>query len=293
MPGKHSELAIQPRPRRLLKLIVSLFFWGASEIWRKLERLAGRSAAGTCIILYYHCVLPEHRQSFSKQMDILRRSATPVPVDRREPLEHGKHYAAVTFDDGFLGVAQHAVPELNARNIPATIFVTSDLLGQDAGWPGYPDRFMSLGELLALPEGLITLGSHTRQHPFLPDLTDAEARDEIGVSRTKLSAMLGREVELFAFPYGAFDERLIEICRQCGYQRIFTTLPYPARLGPSEFVSGRVTVEPTDWPLEFSLKLRGAYRWLPMAFSAKRKLKRLFGNRATRQPVASNQLKSI
>ena len=88
--------------------------------------------------------------------------------------------------------------------------------------------------------------------------------------------MLGREFDLFAFPYGGFNQDLIKICREAGYKRIFTTLPYPAELGPGEFVSGRVSVEPTDWPIEFSLKLDGAYRWLPIAFAAKRKLKRIF-----------------
>ena len=76
-------------------------------------------------------------------------------------LSAGRRYAAVTFDDGFVGVANQAVPELVQRNIPATIFVTSDLLGHNPGWPGYPDRFMSLEELHQLPDDLIVLGSHT------------------------------------------------------------------------------------------------------------------------------------
>jgi len=35
---------------------------------------------------------------------------------------------------------------------------------------------------------------------------------------------------------------------------------------------GRVRVDPTDSPIEFRLKLLGAYRWLPLAFSWKRRL---------------------
>jgi peptidoglycan/xylan/chitin deacetylase (PgdA/CDA1 family) len=139
---------------------------------------------------------------------------------------------------------------------------------------------MSLEELRELPSSIIDLGSHTRTHPFLPKLDEQRAIDEIGTSRVKLSEMLGRECTLFAFPYGAFTADLVNICRRAGYQRIFTTLPYPAELGPHEFVSGRVTVEPTDWQIEFALKLRGAYQWLPLAFDAKRKLKNLFARRA-------------
>ena len=292
MAGNKSEITEQSLTKRLVKLIISLLVFIASQTSAAAGRLLGKKAPGRCIILYYHCVLPQHRLRFAKQMDMLRSNATPVQVGSTEALNAGQRYAAVTFDDGFLGVAQHAVPELAHRNIPATIFVTSDLLGQNPGWAGYPDRFMSLEELLQLPAELIALGSHTRRHPFLPRLTDAEARDEIAVSRAKLSDMLGRECSLFAFPYGAFDERLIEICQQSGYRRIFTTLPYPAHLGPSEFVSGRVTVEPTDWPIEFFLKLHGSYRWLPVAFAAKRGLTKFRAQAEADRPVRGNQLSS-
>lgn len=251
-------------------------FFAFSSGWEALIRLAGKRKPGYCIILYYHCVTPEGRRKFAKQMDMLLRNAIPVSVDRTEPLETGKHYAAVTFDDGFNNVGEQAVPELIERRIPATIFVMSDLLGQTPGWKGYPGKFMSLDELRCLPDDLIRLGSHTRTHPFLPRLAEKDAVDEICSSRVRLEQMLGRKCNLFAFPYGAFNDHHISICRDAGYERIFTTLPYLSELGPCEFVAGRVTVEPTDYPMEFYLKLHGAYRWLPMAFGFKRKLKSLF-----------------
>jgi peptidoglycan/xylan/chitin deacetylase (PgdA/CDA1 family) len=271
-----TETVEQALPTRLLKLGISVFFFGITTVRDALSRLAGRTPPGRCITLYYHCVLPQHRAAFARQMEMLLKRNVPVSVGRREPLAPATRYAAVTFDDGFTNVADQAVPELVLRKIPATIFVTSDLLGQDPGWKGYPGRFMSVDELKQLPADLISLGSHTRTHPFLPKLNREQAIDEIATSRAKLERMLNREFTLFAFPYGAFNENLINICREAGYKRIFTTLPYPAELGSKEFVSGRVTVEPTDWPIEFYLKLSGAYRWLPVAFAAKRKLKSIF-----------------
>jgi peptidoglycan/xylan/chitin deacetylase (PgdA/CDA1 family) len=280
MADSKSETVYRALPARLVKLLISACFYAVTQGRAVLLRLAGQKIKGQCITLYYHCIQPEHRLRFARQMDVLLRMAIPIPVDRREPLETGKNYAAVTFDDGFTSVAEQAVPELIKRRIPATIFVTSDLLGQTPNWEGYPGRFMSLGELRLLPADLICLGSHTRTHPFLPKLNEEQARDEIARSRAKLGQMLDRECTLFAFPYGAFSEGLVNICRESGYQRIFTTLPYPAQLGPDEFVSGRVPVEPTDWPIEFYLKLCGSYRWLPVAFAAKRKFKALFAKDA-------------
>ena len=109
-------------------------------------------------------------------------------------------------------------------------------------------------------------------HPALPALNENDAKRELSESRAKLEKMLDREIRLFSFPYGAFNAKLIEWCREAGYERVFTIAPTLAFLDPREFVTGRMSVEPTDWPLEFRLKLMGAYRWLPVAFSLKRRV---------------------
>src|SRR5260370_1063708 len=69
-----------------------------------------------------------------------------------------------------------------------------------------------------------------------------------------------------------FDEDLARHCGSAGYERVFSMMPVLALSNPREFVTGRVGVEPTDWPLEFWLKASGSYRWLTYAFRAKRAL---------------------
>ncbi len=161
-------------PTRLLKLGISVFFFGITTFRDALFRLAGRTPPGRCITLYYHCVLPQHRTAFARQMDMLLKRNVPVSVGRREPLAPATRYAAVTFDDGFTNVADQAVPELVQRKIPATIFVTSDLLGQDPGWKGYPGRFMSVDELKRAAGGSYFFGlAHT--NTSLPAKTESGA----------------------------------------------------------------------------------------------------------------------
>jgi hypothetical protein len=53
--------------------------------------------------------------------------------------------------------------------------------------------------------------------------------------------------------------------------------------GDASHVVGRIEVSPTDWPLEFRLKIRGAYQWLPLAMSAKRKVVSLLKRRSARK----------
>jgi peptidoglycan/xylan/chitin deacetylase (PgdA/CDA1 family) len=53
--------------------------------------------------------------------------------------------AAITFDDGYAGVFEHAVPLLEALGIPATVFVVAEAPGRSAGfWWDQPDVVKSL-----------------------------------------------------------------------------------------------------------------------------------------------------
>jgi peptidoglycan/xylan/chitin deacetylase (PgdA/CDA1 family) len=134
-------------------------------------------------------------------------------------------------------------------------------------------------QLRKLPSEMVEIGSHTMTHRVLPKLDRDVIRKEAEVSRSKLEEMLGQSVSLLSFPYGAFDERVLGVCREVGYKRVFSALPLFAFSKPGEFLTGRTGVYVSDWPIEFRLKLRGAYRWLPLMFRLKRRLMSLLPNR--------------
>jgi peptidoglycan/xylan/chitin deacetylase (PgdA/CDA1 family) len=234
----------------------------------------------SCVILYYHSIPNTARARFAAQLDALLELATPISIATVPllPPARGQHYCAVTFDDGIRDVVENAVPELQKRNIPATMFVVASALGRHAWWwppsalsePQAP--VISAEQLRALPSGLISIGSHTLTHPMLPCLKEEEARRELYGSRAVLEQILGRRVTLFSFPFGAFSPALISWCREAGYERVFTSTPGLSFQDPHEFVSGRVPVDATASMLEFRLKVLGAYRWLPYAISLKRRL---------------------
>jgi len=262
---------------RVVKFIGSLVFFILSRLWSALCVVLKGKRRGTCVVLYYHAVLRQHRELFARQMDMLLRYSVPTSADRSEPLALGRRYAAVTFDDGYECILENALPELEKRRIPSTIFVVTEALGKFPFWlsdPSQPlrgERIMSLDQLRALPPDFATVGSHTLHHPKLTAMDGDDARRELAESRAWLRRVLNREVGLFSFPYGIHSPNLVQCCRDAGYGRVFTITPTLAFSGPNEFVTGRVSVEPTDWPLEFRLKLLGAYRWLPLAFSMKKR----------------------
>lgn len=257
---------------RSLKLAVSLTVYAVSFVHDTVLQLLGLPPQARCVVLYYHSVNYRQREKFARQMEIVNRWTEAIRADRRTALQPGKRYSVVTFDDAFESVFRNALPELDKRRIPATVFVIAGVMGRTTGWEGYPERTMSLDEIKSLRSDLVTIGSHTLTHSPLRSLTEPEVKAEISESRKRLEELLHRKITLFSFPYGGFRDYMIEWCKEAGYERVFTTLPYLALSDPQEFLTGRVSVDPDDWLLEFRLKLLGAYRWLPCAFSLKRRL---------------------
>src|SRR5215469_6662854 len=275
---------------RTLKLLVSMAVYIADSSWRVALRLIHRQTAPSCVVLYYHSVPDEQRRAFAGQMSILARLTVPISVERTPRLLSGRRYSGVTFDDGFEDVVNNAIPELEKRSIPATVFVTTGYLGEAAHWwpesaPQRRQKIANAEKWQRLRSDRISIGSHTITHPHLPCMTENDARRELQGSRAMLQAMLNRDIRTFSFPYGEYNDELIRWCRDAGYERVFTITPANAFRSEGEQVTGRVQVEPTDWRLEFRLKLLGAYRWLPYAMLWKRKLLARLSTRDHSRPI--------
>jgi peptidoglycan/xylan/chitin deacetylase (PgdA/CDA1 family) len=63
----------------------------------------------------------------------------------------------------------------------------------------------------------MTIGSHTRTHPVLPDY-HAALRNEVAMSRADIARHLGRAPEFFAYPFGAWDAESAAWARTAGYR---------------------------------------------------------------------------
>jgi len=266
---------------RVIKLLGSLACHALTMAWTTLQKGCGRTVPANYIILCYHAVATRKRARFARQMSLLRRYAEPARVDVDPPLHPGKRYAAVTFDDIYESVVENALPELQTRNIPCALFAAGDFLGQSPPWSdmdGYEDtdKIVSAKQLAELPSDFVVIGSHTMTHRSLSSLPEEEARRELLESRNFLRQMIGRDVRLLAFPHGMFNHSVIDWSKDAGYERVFSILPTVTHSRSSEYLTGRVVVDPDDWNIEFRLKLLGAYRWLPLAFEAKRKWQAFF-----------------
>lgn len=265
---------------RFIKLGGSILYYVVATARCAIAGIHGKPVPETLVVLCYHAVPRKQRARFARQMDILRRHATPVRADFETALPPGARFAAVTFDDGYQSTVENALPELAARNIPCTLFVVSHQSGQTPWWSGTDgydreEKFATEEHLARVSNDLVAIGSHTMTHPDLSTLPDEEAMREPVESKEHLQQNLRREVQLFAFPHGVWNEAIVGQCRRAGYQRAFSIDPTVSRSGSSNYVTGRVLVDPSDWEIEFRLKLLGAYQWLPVAYRAKRRIVRM------------------
>lgn len=284
------------RGKRTTKVAISLLYLVACEASRVVLRIGGRLPAQRLVVLYYHGIQDTYRRNFVRQLESIRRRARVLPASHRGSLPSGKSNVAITFDDAYVSVAENALSELAARGFHSTIFVPVGALGGRPSWSiedGSPDScetVMSAEQIAKLPSSLVTLGSHTRTHPHLSLLSLSDAREEIEGSRANLGDLTTQDIRLFAFPYGDHNASTVEMCETAGYEMVFSTTPTPVDTTSSEFVRGRVKVDPYDSPLEFFLKYRGAYGWVSYVSSLKRKLRDHSQSRGIRKSLFRQSL---
>jgi peptidoglycan/xylan/chitin deacetylase (PgdA/CDA1 family) len=280
--------------KRMVKVAISLLYFAAQVLYRIVLQVIGRSPNQQLIILYYHGLPTAFRSSFVRQLDAIRRGGRVYPASHRGTLPADKQNVAITFDDAYVSVAENALPELIARGFHSTVFVPVGSLGSHPTWPvengslDSAETVMSAEQIATLPSSLVTLGSHTNTHPRLSRIDPHDAQREIEGSRLALQTLTAQDVRLLAFPYGDHDASTVALCRAAGYDYVFSIAPDPVDTTGSDFIRGRVNVDPFDGPLEFFLKYRGAYAWVSYVTSFKRKL-RMYHQSQTSQQQSRRQ----
>ena len=168
----------------------------------------------------------------------------------------------LTFDDGFRGVREHALPVLESLGWPCTVFLVSDRIGGEDDWRRSAEPGVATYPLLAADEIRDMQGrgcafhSHSRSHARLTTLDDGELARQLAGSRQALAGLLGREVSYLAYPYGLVDDRVEAAARAAGYRAAFSTQAGFNRPGLNRFRIRRLDVYGSDTPGALLRKVR-------------------------------------
>jgi peptidoglycan/xylan/chitin deacetylase (PgdA/CDA1 family) len=175
--------------------------------------------------------------------------------------------AALTFDDGYVDFAEAALPILARRGLHATLFVPAGLLGGSNDWDrGYAQerRILDAPALRALDPAHVELGAHGLTHCRLAALAPATLRAETFEARERLEQACGREIRLFAYPYGQlddFDAAAQAAVEAAGFRAACSTHFGRGSRPEERFRLRRVGIVPHDTPASIERKLDGAYDW--------------------------------
>ncbi|HET6452437.1 MAG TPA: polysaccharide deacetylase family protein [Spirochaetia bacterium] len=137
-------------------------------------------------------------------------------LDRDAPLP--PRPVIISFDDDWQSQWENAVPLLHHYGFTATFFVWVRAVGRP--------HHMSWDEIQELDAQGMEIGCHTMTHLYLTRLkSDEQLRQEIVAAKDLIEAHIGHPVTTLAYPFGQYDERVVQVARDAGFTTARSTWP--------------------------------------------------------------------
>ena len=168
----------------------------------------------------------------------------------------------VSFDDGYQHLVEVLPPLMERLSFRAVIFIPTGLIGKMNRWDysyyfrktPHLDR-SAIRFLVAAGAGV---GSHGVSHRDLTSCSALELQHELENSRKALEDLTGRVVDQVSYPFGRYNERVIQAAREAGYRSGYTIrLP---RSDDDSLALGRVPIYAFDTPSSVCGKLSPGIR---------------------------------
>ena len=264
----------------------------AAQIGGMLSRACGTRAGDSLGIFTYHRISPRIRaipaptlnvtpDRFRKQIaglqrrgyvfrplgEVLRRQRLGLPLPPRT--------IVLTFDDGFSSVYKNAWPILMELQAPATVLLCTAFLDSESPFPFDPwgqayrrqipvDSWRPLSsdecrEMQA--SGLIELGAHTHTHQDFRSRPD-DLADDLRTCQRILGEKFGPAELSFAFPFGSYDDAMIDVARDADLTCAMTVDDCLVPDQSDPFGWARFTAHDWDTAATLAAKREGWYTWL-------------------------------
>lgn len=229
------------------------------------------------VLMYHHFAEGEETsvtvdpERFREQLVTLKEAGYETITERElasfvngEEVEMPEKPLVITIDDGYLSNYEIAYPVLEELEMHATIYVIVNSRGKTPGYIPHFDWDVAR-ELVASP--WIDIQSHTFDHhhtivnakgkdvPVLAgkmvvdgvEETDEEYRERIRndlqLSKEVIEAELGNDVFTLTYPYGAYNDTVIEVASELGFKLMYTVKAGSVQMGDSPFELNRINAD--------------------------------------------------
>ena len=199
---------------------------------------------------------------FEKEMQAIKDNGfTVIPMQdflawRRGEKGLPNKCCIITIDDGWVSAYTNAWPILKKYNYPFTLFIYINYVGSGG-------KSMSWDQLAEMRDAGVDIESHTYSHSDLRSpgkLVDKKAAEgirkdvatlgldgwlhkEIIGSKEVLEKQLGIKCNAFAYPFGIYSPKALEVVKEAGYEAAFTVYGQLLRYSAPKELLGRYAVE--------------------------------------------------
>lgn len=118
---------------------------------------------------------------------------------------------------------------------------------EDGDFPG-KHRYMTKWQVIELIRQGLHAGSHTVNHADLPSLSEGAMEGELVLAEQRIQGLwdlagVQRPVKVFAYPYGRFDNAVIQVLQSLQYDAAFTTIGNSLHSPRERFTLGRFGID--------------------------------------------------
>ena len=121
----------------------------------------------------------------------------------------------ISIDDADRSFLKTAWPKFKEKNMAVTLFVNTSTIVKNN------KNYLNWDEIRLLKKEGVSIGAHSHTHNHMPDLSTEEIKKEIEKSNKIFLREIGEIPNIFAYPYGEADERIIELLKEYKFKVAF------------------------------------------------------------------------
>ncbi len=171
-------------------------------------------------ILKYYTVSPE---SLEKQLQYLKNNGYAVIAldyfanNLSKKITLPPKSVVLTFDDGWENQYRYAFPLLKKYGFTATFFIFTNAIDKNP-------HFLTWNQIKLMDEAGMTIGGHTKSHPYLLAIKDQNIlTEEIFGGKKAIEDHVKKPVTVFAYPFGHYSDVIIKIVEKAGFKAARST----------------------------------------------------------------------